>query len=42
MSTEREEWALDDEQIEDPAHFLLYRGMRGLFEAEEIVEGIVS
>ncbi|WCF10717.1 DUF6348 family protein [Paenibacillus thiaminolyticus] len=39
MSTEREEWALDDEQIEDPAHFLLHCGMRGLFEAEEIVEG---
>lgn len=39
MSTEREEWAFDDEQIEDPAHFLLHRGMRGLFEAEEIVEG---
>ncbi|MGG3837687.1 DUF6348 family protein [Paenibacillus thiaminolyticus] len=40
MSTEREEWVdLDDEKIEDPAHFLLHRGMRGLFEAEEIVEG---
>lgn len=40
MSQEREErlgW--DDEKIEDPAHFLLYRGMRGIFEAEEMVEG---
>ncbi|MBU5442534.1 DUF6348 family protein [Paenibacillus sp. MSJ-34] len=40
MSQEREErldW--DDEKIEDPAHFLLHRGMRGIFEAEEMVEG---
>lgn len=40
MSKDREEWSdLDDEKIEDPAHFLLHRGMRGIFEAEEVVEG---
>jgi hypothetical protein len=39
--TREQEQALDleDEKIDDPAHFLLHQGMKGFFEAKEIVEG---
>lgn len=39
--TREQEIALDweEEKIDDPAHFLLHQGMRGIFEAEEMIEG---
>ncbi|EJW15969.1 DUF6348 family protein [Paenibacillus alvei] len=39
--TREQEQTMDweDEKIDDPAHFLLHHGMRGIFEAEEMVEG---
>lgn len=40
MSKGREDWLdREDEKIEDPLHFLLHRGMRGIYEAEEVLEG---
>lgn len=40
MSKGREDWLdREDEKIEDPLHFLLHRRMRGIFEAEEVLEG---